>query len=78
LPGVFDACCIAPEQHRHDVVFEVRDHGEFATVERCIAEPADPLVGDDLERDEIAPGTRDDDARALDLHGFLPVGSRCD
>ncbi|WP_375293479.1 hypothetical protein [Novosphingobium sp. G106] len=48
---------------------EVGDHRKLASVQRRIANAVDALIGFDLERDEIAPRTGDDDPGSSDLHG---------
>ena len=68
LPGVFDAVRVSAEQQRHDVIGEVRHDGEFASVERRVPEPDEPVVRGQAQGDEVAVGTRDDDFGAIDLH----------
>ena len=58
---------VAADEVRDDVIVEIRGHGELAAVERGIAEPVHAGARLDLQRDEIAPGARDDDARRDDL-----------
>src|SRR5690606_9536477 len=62
LPGVLDPRRVAPYQARDHVIGEVARHRQLAAVERRVADPAQPVVGLDLERDEVPPGTGDDDA----------------
>jgi len=75
LPDVLAAARVAPDEAGNDVVAEIGGDRKLAPVERGIAEPVKPLLGHDLERDEVAPGTADDDARFPDLHDILLSGS---
>ena len=66
LPRVFDASRIAADEIRDHVLLEVGRNRQLAAVERRIAEPVDARARLDLQRDEIAPRTRDDHLRRDD------------
>ena len=55
------------------VLGQVGGDGEFAAVERGVAPADHPVAGDDLEGDEVAPGTADVDVDLVDGHGFLSL-----
>ena len=57
---------------------EVRHDGELAPVERRVTQAGVTLVGRQLQRDEVAVGTRDDDLGLLDDHdcSFCSCASR--
>ncbi len=74
LPGILDARRIPTDQRRNHVFGEVGGDGELAAVERRIADAGDAFVGLDLQRDEIAAGTGDDDAGGGDLHARIYRG----
>ncbi len=64
LPDIFDAAGVAADQHRDDVLFQIGDHRQFAAVQGAVADTVDALIGHDLERNEVAPRTGDDDLGA--------------
>ncbi len=75
LPGVLDAVGVAPEQQRHHVVAQVRGDGEFASVQRAVAEAGEAVLSGDLQGDEVAVRAGDDDVGGHDLHeGCLSRG----
>ncbi len=76
LPGVLDARLVGPDQQRHHVLGQVRDDGELAAVQRRIAQPRHAVGGRDLQRHEVAVGTRDDHVGPVDGHRFPPAVER--
>ena len=78
LPGVLDLGGVRADQQRNDMLGEVRDDGELAAVERRVAQAGVALVGRELQRDEVAVGTRDDDFCLVDDHdcSFCSCASR--
>src|SRR5438105_3342817 len=71
LPDVLDVVRVAADKARDDVLVEIRLHGKLAAIERRVAETVHAFVGDDLQRHEIAPGTREDRVGSFDLHGWI-------
>ncbi|MNY82437.1 hypothetical protein D3C86_2245290 [compost metagenome] len=53
------------------MLFEIGDDGQLAPVKGGVANPIEPLIGHDLDRDEIASGRADDDLDVGDFHGFV-------
>ncbi len=66
LPRVFDPMCVAPQETRDNVVRQIADDGHLAAVERRIAETGDAIGRFDLQRNEIAARTGDDNTRVDD------------
>src|SRR5262245_43520116 len=62
LPGVLDAARVAADQQRDDVLLQVARDRQLATVQRRVADPVQPVLGDELQRDEVAARRADDDA----------------
>jgi hypothetical protein len=70
LPDVFDLRRVATDERGDDVVGEVARDGKLAAVERRVADAGEARIRLDLQRDEVAARTGDDDARGGDLgHG---------
>ncbi len=79
LPGVLDPVGVAADQRRNHVLGQVGCHRELAAVERRVTETREPRIGFDLQRDEVASGTGDDDACGGDFHARVSrwkIGSR--
>ena len=82
LPGVLDAPRVAADEQRHDVIGQVAGDRELAAVQRRVAETVDAVLGHELQRDEVAAGTADDDLGVDDFHravvhcGATRVGGR--
>ena len=53
---------------------EVGDDGLLAAVERRVADAGQALVGEDLDRDEVAARRADDDLDVGDFHRLIPGG----
>ena len=70
LPDVFDPPGVAADEARNHVIGQVAGHGQLAAVERRVAEPVHAFFGHDLQRDEVAARTRDDDLRVDDFHAI--------
>ena len=68
LPDVLDLLRIAADEAGDDVVGKVRGDGQLAAVEGGIAEAGEALVGLDLQGDEVAARTGDDDLGGTDFH----------
>jgi hypothetical protein len=68
LPDVLDLVRIASDEARNYVLFEIGDDGFFAAIERGITNAVEPLVGHDLDGDEVAPWRADDDLDVGDFH----------
>jgi len=62
MPGVLNAARVTTEQCWDHVIVQVACNGQFAAVERGIAQAVDAVFGNDLERNEIAPRTGHDHA----------------
>ena len=58
---------------RRDLVREIARHRQLATVQGGVAEAGLAVLGLDLQGDEVAAGTGDDDPRAGDLHRGLAL-----
>jgi len=69
LPGVLDAAGVTADEELGDVVAEVGGDGQFAAVERGVADADEALVGLDAQRDEVPRGAGDVDLGLGDLHG---------
>lgn len=54
LPGVLDPVRVQADQQRRDVISQIRRHRQFASVDRSIAPPDDPIIGGDLEGHVVA------------------------
>ena len=68
LPDVLDAARVAADEQRQHVIVQVTGDRELAAVERRVAQAVDAVFGDELQRDEIAAGTADDDLAVDDAH----------
>ena len=71
LPGVLDLRGVAADEELDDVVLEVADHGELAAIDRGIAEAGEAVIRRQLERDEVAIRTGDNDFYLGDIHSCL-------
>jgi hypothetical protein len=56
LPDVFDPARVAANQERNDVVAQVTADRQLAAVQRGVAQAGQPVLGGELERDELRPG----------------------
>ena len=65
-------CASLPDEQRHDVLGQIGDDRELATVERGVAEPDEPVVGGEAQGDEVAAGARDEHLGGRDEHGSEP------
>src|SRR5262249_32631430 len=74
LPRVLDASRVAADEQRDDVVREIAGDGELSSVERRVAEAVDAVLRDELQRDEVAARTADDDLAFDDAHSWFPRG----
>src|SRR3954468_20957692 len=68
LPDVLDAPRIAPHEQRQHVIREVTRDRELAAVQRGVAKADQAVDRLEPQRDEIAPGTADDDAAVGERH----------
>jgi len=66
LPDVLDLVGVAADKAGNDVVGEIAGDGQFAAVERGVADAVDALVGLDLQGDEVAARAGDDHLRRAD------------
>src|SRR5690606_113499 len=66
LPAVLDPSGIAADEPRCHVLTEVRGDRELSTVDRRVSPPDDSVLGEDLQRDEVPAGARDDDLGGAD------------
>ena len=71
VPDVFGVPRVAADESRNDVRFEVRDDRLLPPVERRIAEPVNPFIRENLQRDEIPPGRANNHFRIGDLQTGL-------
>ena len=62
-----------PISSRHDVLAQVRGDGQLAAVERGVADAGHALVGDDLQRHEVAARAGHDDPGVGDLRTSVHV-----
>ena len=67
----------AADQAGDDVLFKIGDYRQFAAVQGAVADSVDTPVGLDLECDEIAPRTSDDDAGGFDFHVIPHANAKC-
>src|SRR5206468_11561022 len=68
LPRVLDSARVSPDEQRDDVLLEVARHRQLAAVQRRVAEAVEPVLGRQLERDEVAARAADDHLAVDDLH----------
>ncbi len=73
LPGVLDAGGVLPQEEGYDVIVEVGAYGQFAAVERGVAETGDTVLGGDAQGDEVPSGTGHVDFGGLDTHEGSPL-----
>jgi hypothetical protein len=68
VPGIFDPSRVAANEQRDDVLGQVGGNGEFASIQRRVADARQPVFGLYLERDEVAPRRTDNHFRVSDFH----------
>jgi hypothetical protein len=73
MPRVLDASRVAADEQRDYVIGQVTGDGQLTAVQGCIAEAVDSVFGLDLERDEVASGTTDDDVCVDDFHALTSL-----
>jgi hypothetical protein len=73
LPDIFDLRCIATNQARNHMVFQVRHNGEFPAIERGITDAVETIVSGDLQRNEVAARAGNYNVRMTDLHDAPPA-----
>jgi hypothetical protein len=61
LPCVLDAPRVAADEQRHDMLAQIAGDRELPSIQRPVAQTVDAVLGHQLERDEVASRTRDDD-----------------
>ena len=66
LPDVLDATRVASDEQRQHVIGQIARDGQLAAVQRRVAEAVDAVLGLELQRDEVASRTADDDLAAGD------------
>ena len=53
------------------MIAQIAGDGELASVERRVADAVETVFGDELQRDEVAAGTADDDFAFDDAHSWF-------
>ena len=68
MPDVFSLKRIAPDQARNEVILQIADDCQLASIQGRIAQAVDALVGFDFQGHEIAARTADNHFRAENFH----------
>ncbi len=73
LPDIFYLVCIAADELRAKVIFQVRSHRQFAPIECGIAQAGNTAIGGDFQRDEVSSRAGNKDFGLNNFHSiYIP------
>ncbi len=72
LPDVLNIARITTNEARKDVILQIRLDRQLTPVEGGITQPPNSFVGDDPDRDKVAPRTGDDGLYTLNFQAKSP------
>ena len=78
LPDILNAVRITADQLRAEVIFQIRGHRKFTSVEGGITQADDALVGGNLKGDKVTPRAGNKDFSPDNLHNPFPYIAHCD